>query len=312
MAKRILVTGATGVVGIRTVPLLVAAGHELTAVGRSPESLARLESLGARPVALNIFDRIAVERALAGYDTVINLATHIPPSTLRTMLPWEWRENDRIRREGSAALVDAAIAAGVRRFIQESFAPIYEDGGDRWIDESWPVRPVPYNRTVLDAERSAARFTEAGGTAIVLRFAYFYGPDAMLGDILTVVKKGWAPLPGRANAYWSSLAHEDAATAVVAALEAGAGIYNATDDEPLTRREFADAAAAVVGAKTPRPLPRWLSAIGGKTMELLSRSLRMSNAKLRTASGWTPRWRSAREGLAAAAHELRTHLNPAA
>ncbi len=188
---------------------------------------------------------------------MINLATHMPSSTFQMMLPWRWHENDRVRREGSATLVDGAIACAVTRFFQESFAPVYEEGGDRWIDEAWPVRPAPYNRTVLDAERSAARFSAAGGAGIVLRFAGFYGPDAFLREMLGVVKRGWSPLPGPGAAYWSSLSHEDAAAAVVAALS-------------------------------------------GKTMKLLSRSQRMSNAKLKTASGWAPRWRSAREGLPAA------------
>lgn len=302
--KRILVTGATGVVGIRAVPLLVGAGHDVVAVGRSPEKRSLLESLGARAVALDLFDRAAARAALEGRDTVINLATHMPPSTLRMMLPWEWRENDRVRREGSAALVDVALAAGVSRFIQESFAPVYEDSGDRWIDESWPQRPTPYNRTVLDAERSAARFAESGGAGVVLRFAGFYGPDPLLRDALRLVKKGWAPLPGPGGAYWSSLAHEDAATAVVAALGVGAGVYNTCDDEPLTRREWVDALAASVGAKPPRLMPRWLSALGGKNMAMLSRSQRMSNAKLKDASGWAPKWRSAREGLPAAVRAL--------
>jgi 2-alkyl-3-oxoalkanoate reductase len=302
--RRIFVTGATGVVGIKAVPLLVAAGHDVTAVGRSPGKRARLEALGARAVELDVFDRVAVKGALEGHDTVINLATHMPPSTFKMMLPWEWRENDRVRRDGSAALVDAAVAAGVKRFIQESFAPMYEDGGDRWIDEAWPVRPTRYNRSSLDAEASSARFSAAGGTGIVLRFAGFYGPDPLLRDMLGVVKRGWSPLPGPAGAYWSSLSHEDAATAVVAALDVGAGIYNACDDEPLTRRELADVLAAAVGARPPRLLPRWLSALGGNIMELLSRSQRMSNGKLKAASVWAPRWRSAREGLPAAAREL--------
>ena len=72
----------------------------------------------------------------------------------------------------------AARAAGAKRFIQESFAPIYEDRGDEWIDEGSPVRPARYNSTTLDAERSADEFTRAGATGIALRFAYFYGPDS--------------------------------------------------------------------------------------------------------------------------------------
>ena len=66
----------------------------------------------------------------------------------------------------------------MQRFVQESFAPIYADNGDGWIDETAPVKAARYNRTTLDAERSADRFTAGGGTGVALRFGWFYGPDA--------------------------------------------------------------------------------------------------------------------------------------
>jgi nucleoside-diphosphate-sugar epimerase len=305
--RNLFVTGATGVVGRRAIPRLVAEGHRVTAVGRSAEKRGRLASAGARPVAVDLFDGPAVRRALseAEAEVVINLATHMPSSAFRMMLPWSWRENDRVRREASAALVDAALEAGVRGFVQESFAPIYEAGGEAWIDETWPVRPAPYNRTVLDAERSVERFAEGGGRGVVLRFAGFYGPDPFLATMVATMKRGWAPLPGPQDAYWSSLAQDDAATAVVAALEAPPGIYNVCDDEPLTRREYGEVLALTAGARPPRPIPGWLAKLGGSTMELLSRSQRMSNGKLKSATGWSPRWPSARQGIPAAVEELR-------
>lgn len=302
--QRIFVTGATGVIGAHALPLLISQGHEVTAVGRSPEKRERLQKIGARAIELDTFDVDATRRALDGITTVINLATHMPLSSFQMMLPWKWRENDLIRREGSAALVQASLAAGVQRFIQESFAPVYEDGGDKWIAEGWPLRPAPYNRSVLDAERSATVFTEKGRIGIIARFAGFYGPDAMLREMIGVVKKGYSPLPGSFTAYWSSVAHEDAASAVVALVGAPAGPYNVSDDEPLSRRDFAAAIAKAVGAKDPKPMPGFLAALGGKTMELMSRSQRMSNAKLKAATGWAPRFRSAREGIEAAVTKL--------
>jgi nucleoside-diphosphate-sugar epimerase len=298
--QRIFVTGATGVVGAQMLPLLISQGHEVTATGRSPEKRSRLQSLGARAIELDTFDVGATRAALEGITTIINLATHMPSSSFKMMLPRQWRENDLIRREGSAALVQAALATGVQRFIQESFAPVYEDGGDKWIAEGWPLRPAPYNRTVLDAEHSAVYFTERGRIGIIARFAGFYGPDAMLGEMIGVVKKGYSPLPGALSAYWSSVAHEDAATAVAALVGAPAGAYNVSDDEPLSRGEYVGAIAKAVGAKAPKPLPGFLAALGGKTTELLSRSQRVSNAKLKAATGWAPKWRSAREGIPAA------------
>jgi nucleoside-diphosphate-sugar epimerase len=299
-AARVLITGATGVVGRLAVPQLLARGYRVTAVGRTPAKRAELTALGADAVALDMFDAESARRAMAGHDAVINLATHMPSSTFKMLLPWAWRENDRVRREGSAALVRAALAAGVSRFIQESFAPVYEDGGAQWIDEEWPQRPAPYNRTVIDAERSAAQFTSGGGVGVVLRFAGFYGPDPFLRDMVGVVRRGWGPLAGRAGAYWSSVSHEDAAGAVVAALEVPPGAYNVCDDEPLTRREWVDALADAAGVARPRLVPAWAAAVGGASVELLSRSQRMTNAKLKGASAWQPRWGSAREGLRAA------------
>jgi nucleoside-diphosphate-sugar epimerase len=302
---RVFVTGATGVIGRLVIPPLVARGHRVTAVGRTPEKRARLSALGADPIALDILNRDSARRALAGHEVVLNLATHIPSSTLGMLFRGAWRENDRVRREGSAALVDAALAAGVSRFIQESFAPVYEERGDEWIDEPSPQRPTAYNRTVLDAERSAARFSAAGGAGVVLRFAGFYGPDELLNVMVGVVRRGWSPLPGRADAYWSSVSHEDAAAAAIAALDLPPGTYNVCDDEPLTRRDWADALADAAGTRHPRLLPGWLAALGGPTMELMSRSQRITNARLKGASRWAPRWRSARDGLRAAVRALR-------
>ena len=227
---------------------------------------------------------------------------YMPSSMFRMFFRRSWQENDRIRRDGSANLAVAAAAAGVRRFIQESFAPVHEDGGADWIDERWPVRTAAYNRTVLDAEASAERFSRAGGTGVALRFACFYGPDPMLRQVLGTLRKGWMPFPGAPGAYWPAVSHEDAATAVVAALRAPAGVYEVCDDDPLTREEFGDVCGRAIGAGPPRPIPRWLSVIG--LFELMSRSLRLSNAKLRAATAWAPRWRSVREGIPEAARQL--------
>jgi nucleoside-diphosphate-sugar epimerase len=303
---RIFVTGATGVIGRRVVPRLVDSGHDVTAVARGPHKRAIVEQWRAAPIDVSLFDRDALRQAMARHDAVVNLATHIPHSSAAMLAPWSWRENDRIRREGSAAIVDAAIAAGVGRLVQESFALVYPDRGGDWIDETAPLAPVRYNRTIADAERSALHFTEGSRrSAVVLRFAAFYGPDAVqVKDYVRVIGRGWAPLPGDPTAYLSSIAHDDAATAVVAALGIGPGIYNVADDEPLSRREFADAVATAFGLPSPKLPPRWIARLLGSTGELLSRSERISNQKLRTESAWAPAYRSAREGMRAVARAL--------
>jgi nucleoside-diphosphate-sugar epimerase len=306
MVMKVFVTGATGVVGRRAVPLLAQAGHEVTAVARTPEKAAAVERAGARPVTVDLFDADGVRRAVAGHDAVVNLATHIPRSFARMLMPGAWRENDRIRREASAILVDAALAAGATRFVQESFAPMYPDCGDEWIDEAVPPRPVRYNRSTLDAELSASRFTHAGGVGVILRFAGFYGPDAAhIPDFIRVTRTGMAALPGPPDAYFSSVSHDDAATAAVAALGLAAGVYNVADNDPLRRREFADVVADGLGVPHPRMQPGWMAKLMGSLGDLMSRSVRMSNRKLREASGWTPKYPSIREGWPALLAEMR-------
>lgn len=299
---RVFITGASGVIGRRAVPLLISAGHRVTAVGRTGDKRAALARAGAQAIDVDLFDLNQVRRAVAGHDAVVNLATHMPPSTTRMMLPWEWRENDRIRRDASAKLVDAAIAEAVPRFVQESFAPLYPDCGDKWIDESAPLQPTRYNRSMLDAERSLARFTASGRTGIVLRFAGFYGPDAFtLHDMAKMVRRGWSPLPGKPSAFASSISHDDAALAVASSLIVPSGTYNVCDDEPVRRREYVDIIARALGVAPPKFLPTWTIPLMGSVMALLARSERMTNRKLRSADPtWTLRYPSVREGLPAA------------
>jgi 2-alkyl-3-oxoalkanoate reductase len=304
---RIFVAGGSGVIGRRVVPQLVAAGHQVSAVARSPAKHGKLEALGARPVSVDLFDGTSIAQAVAGHDTVINLATHIPHSTAKLLLPRAWRENDRIRRITSGLLVDAAIANGVALVIQESFAPVYAGQGDAWITEASPLEPVRYNRTVLDAEQAAERFARSGGRGIVLRFAGFYGPDStQLGDMLQNVRRGMLPLPGDPEAFFSFVSHDDAAVAVVAALSLASGAYNVVDDDPVTRRVLGETVAALLGVKPPRrPVPKWITRLLGSLGELMSRSQRISNRKLREAGDWRPRFPGIREGLRATLEQRR-------
>jgi nucleoside-diphosphate-sugar epimerase len=172
------------------------------------------------------------------------------------------------------------------------------DRGDAWIDESTPVAPSSYNRTTLDAEQSAEWFSAHGGTGVVLRFAAMYGPDALMREVLDVMRKGWSPLPGDPSAYLSSLAHRDAGSAVVAALGVPAGTYNVAEDEPVRRGEWVRTLAAAARLRAPRFLPTSLTALGGSTMRLLARAQRMSNKRFRGASGWEPHYRTAPDAWA--------------
>jgi nucleoside-diphosphate-sugar epimerase len=276
---------------------LIRDGHVVVAIARGQEQRGRLERVGATGVEADLFESDSLRRAVSGCDAVVNLATHMPASTTEMLRPSAWKENDRVRSLGSSNLVDAALAGGVGRFIQESFAPAYPDCGNRWIEEDTPLRPVRYNRTLLNAEESAARFRKSGGAGVVLRFASFYGPDSrFLAEGIRQVKHGRTFLPGAPEAFVSSVSHDDAATAVAAALRIPAGVYNVVDDEPLTRREYFHSLAGALGVPPPRPLAWWVKLLFGSLGELLSRSQRISNNKLKSTLSWTPKYRSVREG----------------
>ncbi len=297
--QSIFIAGGTGVIGRRVVPQLVAAGHRVTAAARSAAGRASLQGLGATAIELDLFDRNAVANAVRDQDVVVNMTTHVPPSGL-ALLPWAWRENSRVRRLVSANVATGVLAGGASRLIQESFAPIYEPARDHWIDEQSPVRPASYNRTVLDAESAASRVSAAGKVGIVLRFAYFYGPDSDFSqDAVAMVRRGRAPMLGDPDGYFSSVEHDDAARAVVAALDLPAGVYNVSDDEPVTRRILVDALALALGVAPPKFFPGWVARVVGPVAETMSRSQRISNRKLRAASSWVPRFPSIREGWAA-------------
>jgi nucleoside-diphosphate-sugar epimerase len=280
----------------------VAAGHEVTGLARSDEKAALVSSMGARPVGADLFDVAAVTRAVAGHDAVCNLATHIPPSA-KVVLPSAWHENSRLHAEGSRVLVDAALEAGARTYLQHSAAFMYADGGDAWLDEDAPHDRPPHGEPLIEAERNAQRFASAsGGNGVALRFGLFYGPDAgTTRDQLRIARLRILPMAGRREAYYPSIHTHDLGPAVVAALGVHSGAFNVVDDEPLTRAEHAEIVARELGAKRLRIPP----GIPLKRLDYIARSQRVSNWRFKEATSWGPRYRSAREGWPAVIAALR-------
>ena len=300
---KIFVTGATGVVGRRTVVRLLATGAEVTGVARTAQKARQVQEAGATPVQLSLFDREALVAAVAGHDVVVNLATAIPTGEQAGQLS-AWDENDRIRREGSRNLVDAALEADADRFVQESITFLYADGGDDLLDESAPVDPTRVTEAALVAEAEAARFDELGGVGVALRFGGFYGFDsAHTEETIQAAEGGVFALPGRADAYWTSVTTDDAASAVVAALGAPSGVFNVVDDRPLPRAEHAEALAAALGTG---PVDLLLTDLElPPDFAMMLRSQRVIGARFQEVTGWQPRLPSAWEGWRFVVDELR-------
>jgi nucleoside-diphosphate-sugar epimerase len=298
---RVFLLGGTGAIGGHALPALVGAGHDVSALARTPEKAAAVKAQGAAPVMVSMFDRAALAGVFRGHDAVVNLATSMP-SMATFLFRRAWRATECVRIEGSATVVDAALAAGVPCLVQESVSMVYPDRGDEWIDEAVEPDPYPNAKGNLAAEASAARFSEAGRTGIVLRLGLFYGPGARHSEqFLAMARRHVVPVIGNPETYLSSIHVADGGAAVSAALRVPAGIYNVVDDEPLTKHAFANALALAAGKRAWVRGPGRLALLLGERMASLTRSMRVSNRRFREASGWQPRYPSARDGWIAIA-----------
>jgi nucleoside-diphosphate-sugar epimerase len=296
----VFITGGTRVLGLPVLRLLRARGHRARALSRGEEGDAAIREAGGEPVRCDLFDLAALGAATAGSEAVLHLATRIP-RTAEALRPEAWAENDRIRTEGTRNVATAALAAGASVFVYPSVIFVYPDRGAEWIDAATPVDPTDLVRSTLVAEEEVARFGAVGRRGVVLRMGSFYGPTAPTSRELvsTARRRRLAMLIGPGRAYQSSIWVDDAASAVVLAMErAPSGIYDAVDDRPLTRREMAAALAAAVGRRWLVRLP-WTVArrAGGDAALTVGRSQRVSNRQLREATGWAPAVPDAREGL---------------
>jgi 2-alkyl-3-oxoalkanoate reductase len=302
---RVFVAGATGAIGTRLVPQLVEHGHQVIGTFRSPGGAERVEALGAEPVALDVLDARAVRQAVleAKPDAIIHQATALAGVRFGRSLDRSFGPTNRLRTEGTDALLAAAREAGVQRFVAQSFASYRyaREGGPVKIEDD-PLDPDP---PAMARETNAAMahldeaVTSAGG--IALRYGGFYG--AANDGLVPLVRKRQFPVIGPGGGISSFIHLDDAAAATVLALEHdGAGLYNIVDDEPAPMSQWLPALAAALGAKPPRHVPMWLARlVAGKGMVMMAAGSRgASNAKAKRELGWTLRYPSWREGFPAA------------
>ena len=302
---RVFVAGASGAIGTRLVPRLIEAGHEVIGTSRSAGNADRVRALGAHPIDLDLLDREAVIAAVvvAEPDAIVHQATALAGARFSRNLDRTFAPTNRLRTEGTDALLAAAREAGVRRFVAQSFASYrYAREGGPIKTEDDPLDPDPV-ATTRETNAAMRHLDEAviGAGGIALRYGGFYGaPD---DGLLAPVRKRQFPIVGDGGGISSFIHLDDAAAATVRALEhGGAGVYNIVDDEPAPVREWLPVLAAVLGAKPPRHFPRWLARLfAGEAAVLMGTEARgASNAKAKRELGWTLRHPSWREGFPAA------------
>jgi nucleoside-diphosphate-sugar epimerase len=307
---KVFVAGATGAIGRHLVPLLVADGHEVVAMTRSPDKAESLRGSGAEAVVADGLDRAAVEQALmrAEPEVVIHQMTALTAAKSFKKFDDEFSTTNTLRTTGTDNLLEAARQSGVRRFIAQSFgAWNYERTGSDLKTEDDPLDPsLPANQT--KSQDAIRQLEEAvvgadGMDGIALRYGFFYGPGtgiAVDGDIVKLVVERKLPIVGDGAGVWSFVHIEDAALATRAAIESGSrGIYNVVDDEPAPVAVWLPELARVLGAKPPRRIPIWLGriAIGEVGISMMTQIRGMSNAKANRELGWQPRYKSWRDGF---------------
>ena len=302
---RVFVAGASGAIGTRLVPQLIDRGHRVTGTSTSRANGERVRALGAEPVVLDLLDHAAVRRAVleAKPDAIVHQATALAGVRFSRHLDRSFAQTNRLRTEGTDALVAAAWEAGVRRFVAQSFASMrYAREGEMVKSEDDPLDPTPVasmSETDAAMRHLDRAVTDYGG--IALRYGGFYGdPD---DGLLEPVRKRQFPIVGDGGGVSSFIHLDDAAAATVLALEHDrGGVYNVVDDEPAPVREWLPVLARVLGAKPPRRFPRWLARLfaGEAGVMMGTESRGASNAKAKRELGWTPRHASWREGFAAA------------
>jgi 2-alkyl-3-oxoalkanoate reductase len=304
---RVFLAGATGAIGGPLLRLLVADGHEVTGMTRSPGKAAAVRAAGAEPAVADALDAEAVMSAVARArpDAVVHQLTAIPPRLDPRKIVRDFALTDRLRTEGTRHLVAAAQAAGDARVVAQSIAFAYAPGATGTVhDEADPLIADP----PAQFERSAAAIGELertvlGADGLVLRYGYFYGPGTSIaahGSLGTEVAKRRLPVVGGGHGVWSFIHVDDAAHATVAALTRGdSGAYNIVDDEPAPVREWIPALARALGAKRPRNVPAWLARplAGEYGIYTMTRAQGACNTRAKTQLDWTPHHASWREGF---------------
>jgi nucleoside-diphosphate-sugar epimerase len=260
-------------------------------------------------VLCDVFDRDRLRRHFVALrpEAVIGELTSLPQTPNPLRMKAVYRENNRVRVEGTANLIEAAQEVGVRRIVCQSMASWYAPDGPAPRTETDPLylqAPEPIGSGVRALKQMEDEVLGARLEGILLRYGGFYGPGTWLGEggvLWKLVKKRRYPVLGEGAGVYSLIQIEDAAAATVVALERGApgGIYNVVDDEPAPIGTWLPAYAAAIGAPPPPHVPAWLADRLTRTGFLAwERTMPpASNKRIVRELDWRPRWASWREGF---------------
>jgi nucleoside-diphosphate-sugar epimerase len=295
---RVFVAGASGAIGQPLIAELLQHGHSVMGMTTSQVRAKGLADQGATPAIVDAFDAAAVEAALKafGAEVVIDELTSLPKEM--GDMPKYAAGDRKLRIEGGGNLFHAAIATGVRRYVQQSSGFFLKAADGTLADESSPL-DVHASPSVAASARTYTEleerlFSSDAIESVALRYGFFYGPKTWYhpGESAgNLVMQQQYPVLGEGQGVSSFVHIVDAANATVAALTAEAGVYNVVDDDPSPQSVWLPAFARFLGAPEPPHLgeEEARAAAGEDAVYYATRLHGASNAKAKQVLGWTPR-----------------------
>lgn len=302
----VLVAGATGVLGRRLTATLTADGHTVYGLVRDDRGARQIESAGGTPCEGDVLEPETLADAVDGLDldTVVHAATAIPSPDDGADA---WKQNDRVRVEGAKNLLAATDEHDIQQVVFPSVVWVARQPDGSRFDETSPRNPTVATEsaaTVEDLLYSAGQ--DSGFNVSILRLGFLYAPDAehtryfgkkLLTRDLPVIGGG---LLGRRDAEFSLLHADDAARALVAAIQTGRdGLWHVVDEESVTVATFLGTFAELLDAPSPRRIPGWLARpmAGKQTVQFMTSPMQTSNSKFKREFDWEPEFPTYREGL---------------
>jgi nucleoside-diphosphate-sugar epimerase len=305
---RIVVAGASGVVGRALVPALVNRGHDVAGLVRSSASSLVVTGLGAEPLVSDALHPVSVSSAFQRFrpEAVIHQLTALRATTDLWDFDKAFAQTNLLRTRGTDILLAAAREVGVRRFVAQSFCgwPYARVGGPvKTEDEPLDPDPPPALRPTLEAirylEAAVEGASDVGG--VNLRYGGFYGPFLREGGgMIDQVRRRRFPIVGKGRGIWSFVHISDVASATVAAVESGVvGTFNVSDDDPAPVAEWLPALAEAVGAKPPFRVPAFLArlVLPEHLFVMMTDVRGGSNARFKHTFNWQPTFSTWRDGF---------------
>jgi len=295
----VLVTGATGFVGKSVVQALLEKNHHVVGLVRDKQ---KAESLGKKGVELAIGDMLeptSYAHLVERVDGVIHAAQLSIPGRFSRKRVAEVQHADRVMTE---ALAQECLKHD-KKIIYTNGNFSYAPAGDEWITEESPMNPPLFGKGHYEMFNYLQQLhKEQGLKCIFLTAGFVYGPGGLFTrSFIEPLNKKQLRVIGPGHNYWSTIHVDDLGAAFALAIEGTTygENYNVVDDLPITLRELVDTITDVLGKPHLGTIPPWIMnlLLGGTLVDALILSYRLSNAKIKEAYGWSPRYPTFREGV---------------